>query len=130
VTVDRLETWHEPGLLFIGDAAHAMSPVGGVGINLAIQDAVAAANILAAPLRAKNVTDADLARVQARRLWPTRVIQAGQVMVQDRVLKPVISGSVNVEAPWILKLMQHLTVLQRIPARIIGLGIRPEHVSI
>jgi 2-polyprenyl-6-methoxyphenol hydroxylase-like FAD-dependent oxidoreductase len=107
-----------------------MSPVGGVGINLAVQDAVAAANILAAPLRAKNVTDADLARVQARRLWPTRVIQAGQVMVQDRVLKPVISGSVNVEAPWILKLMQHLTVLQRIPARIIGLGIRPEHVSI
>jgi 2-polyprenyl-6-methoxyphenol hydroxylase-like FAD-dependent oxidoreductase len=130
VTVDRLETWHQPGLLFIGDAAHAMSPVGGVGINLAIQDAVAAANILAAPLRAKTVTDSDLARVQERRLWPTRVIQAGQVAVQDRVLNPVISGSANVRAPWILKLMQHLTVLQRIPARIIGLGIRPEHVSI
>jgi 2-polyprenyl-6-methoxyphenol hydroxylase-like FAD-dependent oxidoreductase len=130
VTVDRLETWHQPGLLFIGDAAHAMSPVGGVGINLAIQDAVAAANILAAPLRAKTVTDSDLARVQERRLWPTRVIQAGQVAVQDRVLKPVISGNVNVDAPWILKLMQRFTVLQRIPARIIGLGIRPEHVSI
>jgi 2-polyprenyl-6-methoxyphenol hydroxylase-like FAD-dependent oxidoreductase len=130
VTVDRLEKWHEPGLLFIGDAAHAMSPVGGVGINLAVQDAVAAANILAAPLRERRVTDADLARVQKRRLWPTKVIQAGQVLVQDRVLKPVLSGNVNVEAPWILKLMQHLTVLQRIPARIIGLGIRPEHVSI
>jgi 2-polyprenyl-6-methoxyphenol hydroxylase-like FAD-dependent oxidoreductase len=129
VTVDRLERWHQPGLLFIGDAAHAMSPVGGVGINLAIQDAVAAANILAAPLREHRVTDADLARVQARRLWPTRVIQAGQVAIQNRVLKPVIGGA-EIRAPWILKLMQHVTVLQRIPARIIGLGIRPEHVSI
>jgi 2-polyprenyl-6-methoxyphenol hydroxylase-like FAD-dependent oxidoreductase len=130
VTVDRLEQWHQPGLLFIGDAAHAMSPVGGVGINLAVQDAVAAANILAAPLRERRVTDADLARVQKRRLWPTKVIQAGQVAVQNRVLKPVLSGKVNVEAPWILKLMQQFPVLQRIPARIIGLGIRPEHVSI
>jgi 2-polyprenyl-6-methoxyphenol hydroxylase-like FAD-dependent oxidoreductase len=130
VTVDRLETWHEPRLLFIGDAAHAMSPVGGVGINLAVQDAVAAARILAPALRARRVTDADLARVQARRLWPTKLIQAGQVLVQNRVLKPVISGSVQVDAPWILKLMQHVTALQRIPARIIGLGIRPEHVSI
>ena len=130
VTVDRLETWHEPGLLFIGDAAHAMSPVGGVGINLAVQDAVAAARILAPALRARHVTDSDLARVQERRLWPTKVIQTGQVLIQDRVLKPVISGSVQVDAPWILKLMQHFTVLQRIPARIIGLGVRPEHVSI
>jgi 2-polyprenyl-6-methoxyphenol hydroxylase-like FAD-dependent oxidoreductase len=129
VTVDRLEKWHQPGLLFIGDAAHAMSPVGGVGINLAIQDAVAAARILAPSLRAKHVTDSNLARVQARRLWPTKVIQAGQVAVQDRVLKPVIAGKVNVEAPWILKLLQLFPVLQRIPARIIGLGIRPEHVS-
>ncbi|HET9399488.1 MAG TPA: FAD-dependent monooxygenase, partial [Candidatus Acidoferrales bacterium] len=127
VMVDRLKRWWRPGLLCIGDAAHAMSPVGGVGINLAIQDAVAAANILAEPLRNGAPQDAELARVQKRREFPTRVVQAVQIFVQNRVISRVL-GSRQIQPPWMLDVMNHLPLLQRIPARLIGLGPRPEHI--
>jgi 2-polyprenyl-6-methoxyphenol hydroxylase-like FAD-dependent oxidoreductase len=130
VAVDRLETWHRPGLLCIGDAAHAMSPIGGVGINLAIQDAIAAANILAAPLRAGTLVEDDLARVQKRRTFPTWATQAFQVAVQNRVIDPLLSSSEAPRLPRVLRWMQHLTFLQGIPARVIGLGFRPEHVDL
>ena len=126
--VDRLSRWHRPGLLCIGDAAHAMSPIGGVGINLAIQDAVAAANILAAPLKAGRVTEALLEAVQRRRTMPMRVIQWLQVQVQNNVLNPVLKSSARPEPPFAAKLLNWFPPLQRLPARIIGLGVRPEHV--
>jgi 2-polyprenyl-6-methoxyphenol hydroxylase-like FAD-dependent oxidoreductase len=128
VRVDRLLRWYRPGLLCIGDAAHAMSPVGGVGINLAIQDAVAAANLLAAPLAGRRVTVADLDRVQRRRELPTRVIQRFQVIVQKRVIVPVLGAAGPPRPPLLLRLLLRLPGLPRIPARLIGLGIRPEHV--
>lgn len=128
VMVDRLKRWWRPGLLCIGDAAHAMSPVGGVGINLAIQDAVAAANLLAEILRTRAPQDAELARVQKRREFPTRVIQGVQVTVQNRVISRVL-GSKQIQPPWILGVMNRLPILQRIPARLIGLGLRPEHIQ-
>jgi 2-polyprenyl-6-methoxyphenol hydroxylase-like FAD-dependent oxidoreductase len=128
VVVDRLRKWHRPGLLCIGDAAHAMSPVGGVGINLAIQDAVAAANTLAVPLRAGRVTTNDLWKVQRRRVWPTWVTQRLQVLVQDRVLRRVLRSQQRLSLPWALRLFRYMPILTRIPARLIGLGIRPEHV--
>jgi 2-polyprenyl-6-methoxyphenol hydroxylase-like FAD-dependent oxidoreductase len=128
VAVDRLRTWHKPGLLFIGDAAHAMSPVGGVGINLAIQDAVAAANILAAPLASGRLSDDDLARVQRRRELPTRLIQRGQVAVQDLFLRRALERRGAVHVPLAMRLLQRFPVLRRIPARLVGVGIRPEHV--
>ena len=128
VTVDRLERWHRPGLLCIGDAAHAMSPVGGVGINLAIQDAVAAANRLAGPLLAGRLAEADLAKVQARRSLPTRLTQAVQRLIQDRIIAPVLDGGdARLRPPLALRLLHRLPWLQRIPARIVGLGFRPEH---
>jgi 2-polyprenyl-6-methoxyphenol hydroxylase-like FAD-dependent oxidoreductase len=130
VVVDRLRTWHKPGLLCIGDAAHAMSPVGGVGINLAIQDAVAAANILAAPLASGRLSDDDLVRVQRRREWPTRVIQRGQVAVQDLFLKRALENRGEVKVPLAMRLLQRFPVLRRIPARLVGVGIRPEHVRL
>jgi 2-polyprenyl-6-methoxyphenol hydroxylase-like FAD-dependent oxidoreductase len=126
--VDRLSRWHRPGLLCIGDAAHAMSPIGGVGINLAIQDAVAAANILAAPLKAGRVTEALLEAVQRRRTMPMRVIQWLQVQVQNNVLNPVLKSSARPKPPFAAKLLNWFPPLQRLPARIIGLGVRPEHV--
>jgi 2-polyprenyl-6-methoxyphenol hydroxylase-like FAD-dependent oxidoreductase len=129
VAIDRLRQWHKPGLLCIGDAAHAMSPVGGVGVNLAVQDAVAAANILAEPLRAAAVTRAHLAAVQARRAFPTRVVQRMQVTVQDQLLSPALKGSERPKPPLLLRIMQWLPILRRIPARIVGLGVRPEHVE-
>ncbi|SFM12584.1 FAD-dependent oxidoreductase [Methylobacterium pseudosasicola] len=129
VTVDRLARWHRPGLLCIGDAAHAMSPVGGVGINLAIQDAVAAANILAEPLRAGRVTEADLARVQARRLFPVRAIQILQRVIQARVIAPSLKADAPFRAPLALRLLDRLPSLQALPARMIGMGVRPEHVA-
>jgi 2-polyprenyl-6-methoxyphenol hydroxylase-like FAD-dependent oxidoreductase len=130
VAVDRLETWYRPGLLFIGDAAHAMSPAGGVGINLAIQDAVAAANILAKPLLSHSIGVEDLRRVQRRRMFPTRATQAVQVALQNRVIDPLLAAHTTPAVPGIAKLMQRWTWLQRIPARVIGVGIRPEHVRV
>ena len=128
VAVDRLSRWHRPGLLCIGDAAHARSPIGGVGINLAIQDAVAAANILAAPLKQGRVTEAQLAAVQRRRTMPMRVIQWLQVQVQNNVLNPALKSSARPKPPFAAKLLNWFPLLQRLPARIIGLGVRPEHV--
>jgi 2-polyprenyl-6-methoxyphenol hydroxylase-like FAD-dependent oxidoreductase len=129
VSLDRLETWWRPGFLAIGDAAHAMSPVGGVGINLAVQDAVAAANIVAGPLANRENVDPLLARVQDRRLFPTRVIQSAQKMVHDRVLTPlVIRRAVLQKVPLPLRLFELFPVLRRIPARLVGLGVRREHI--
>jgi len=129
VSLDRLETWWRPGLLAIGDAAHAMSPVGGVGINLAVQDAVAAANILAARLAKGENIDPLLKKVQVRRLFPTRVIQAAQKAVHDRVLTPlVLRRAVLQTVPLPLRLFERFPVLRRIPARLVGLGVRREHI--
>ena len=131
VQVDRLETWHRPGLLCIGDAAHAMSPVGGVGINLAIQDAIATANLLVGPLRAGIPAEADLRKVQQRRTFPTWATQAFQTAVQNRVIDPVLTGSQEPRLPWLARVLQRrLPVLQGIPARIVGVGFRPEHVNL
>ncbi|HZT24837.1 MAG TPA: FAD-dependent oxidoreductase [Pseudolabrys sp.] len=128
VAVDRLERWHKPGLLCIGDAAHAMSPIGGVGINLAIQDAVATANILATPLKEGRVTPELLNTVQRRRTLPMRVIQWIQVQVQNNVLGAVLAGKKRPSPPLLARLFNWLPPLQRLPARILGLGVRPEHV--
>ncbi|MEO6152382.1 MAG: FAD-dependent oxidoreductase [Croceibacterium sp.] len=128
VTLDRLDTWHRPGLLAIGDAAHAMSPIGGVGINLAIQDAVAAASVLAGPLARGENPDLLLHKVQARRLLPTRVIQAVQKAAQDAVIGRVLSGAPITRAPWPIRLLNRVPLLRRIPGRIIGLGVRRERV--
>ena len=128
VAVDRLTHWHKPGLICIGDAAHAMSPIGGVGINLAIQDAVAAANILAAPLRENRVTDALLDTVQRRRTMPMRAIQWLQVQMQNNVLSAVLKSTERPQPPFAARLLNWFPLLQRLPARIIGLGVRPEHV--
>jgi 2-polyprenyl-6-methoxyphenol hydroxylase-like FAD-dependent oxidoreductase len=129
VEVDRLTNWCKPGVLCIGDAAHAMSPVGGVGINLAIQDAVATANLLAFRLKSGTLKDDDLERVQRRRLFPVKVIQRFQVAVQNRVLKPAVSGTVGeLKAPWVIRLLDRSAWLRRWPAQIMGLGVRPEHV--
>ena len=129
VRVDRLLEWHRPGLLCIGDAAHAMSPVGGVGINLAIQDAVAAGNILFKPLRQGEVTGDHLRRIQKRRELPTRVTQWLQVMVQRRIIARVLSETKPLKPPLAARLLARLPFLRRIPARVVGLGIRPEHVD-
>ncbi|MEJ5978373.1 FAD-dependent oxidoreductase [Novosphingobium sp. PS1R-30] len=131
VSLDRLTRWHRPGLLAIGDAAHAMSPVGGVGINLAIQDAVATANLLAEPLATPGNADGALHRVQDRRLLPVRLIQAGQKAAHESVLHPLISGSgeQHSEPPGFLKLLNRFAVLQRLPARAIGFGFRREHLT-
>jgi 2-polyprenyl-6-methoxyphenol hydroxylase-like FAD-dependent oxidoreductase len=129
VKVDRLDRWWRAGMLCIGDAAHAMSPVGGVGINLAIQDAVATANLLAQPLRERTLRDADLARVQRRRELPTRATQALQVMVHDRVIRRVLAQDGSPEVGLALRVIDRWPVLQRIPGHVIGVGFRPEHVS-
>ena len=129
VRVDRLRRWHRPGLLCIGDAAHAMSPVGGVGINLALQDAVAAANLLVDPLRKGRVTMEDLGWIQRRRELPTRVTQWLQVLVQRRVILPVLRGAGPSRPPLGLRLLGRFAWLRRIPGRLIGMGVRPEHVG-
>jgi 2-polyprenyl-6-methoxyphenol hydroxylase-like FAD-dependent oxidoreductase len=128
VTVDRLRKWHRAGLLCIGDAAHAMSPIGGVGINLAIQDAVAAANILARPLRAGEVSETHLHAVEQRRLLPVRLTQGLQLIIQKRVIANVLRSRERLKAPPVFRLMRWLPFLRRIPARLIGVGFRPEHV--
>jgi 2-polyprenyl-6-methoxyphenol hydroxylase-like FAD-dependent oxidoreductase len=129
VKLDRLVRWHRPGLLAIGDAAHAMSPIGGIGINLAIQDAVAAANILAGPLAQGEKVDGLLSRVESRRMWPTRVIQAGQKAAQDRIIGRLLQRVAPLtNAPLAIRLLDRYPLLRRIPGRIIGLGIRRERV--
>ena len=127
VRVDRLARWHRPGLLCLGDAAHAMSPVGGVGINLAVQDAVAAANILAGPLREGRLAADHLRRVQRRRELPTRVTQRLQLLVQERVIARVLGGTGALSPPRALRLLARFPFLRRLPARLIGIGVRPEH---
>jgi 2-polyprenyl-6-methoxyphenol hydroxylase-like FAD-dependent oxidoreductase len=129
VGVDRLTRWHKPGLLCIGDAAHTMSPIGGVGINLAIQDAVAAGNLLAETLRRGAVADAKLAAVQARRELPVRIVQGIQVFIQNRVISVMLAKRGEVKAPAFLYLLSIIPVLQQLPARVLGLGIRREHVG-
>jgi 2-polyprenyl-6-methoxyphenol hydroxylase-like FAD-dependent oxidoreductase len=128
VKVDRLRQWSRPGLLCIGDAAHAMSPIGGVGINLAVQDAVAAANILGPKLAANKLTDDDLLAVQRRREFPTRATQKVQLLAQNQIIQRVLTSARPLTIPWPLKLMQRWSLLRRIPARVVGLGFRPEHV--
>ncbi|MGH8763492.1 MAG: FAD-dependent oxidoreductase [Nitrosospira sp.] len=129
VHVDRLRQWYRPGLLCIGDAAHAMSPVGGVGINLAIQDAVATSNLLAAPLRDDRVRVEDLRRVQQRRAWPTRMTQHLQLFLQNRVISRVLHDSGPLSPPLFIRLLARFPPLREILARIIGIGFRPEHVN-
>ena len=128
VSVDRLRTWWRPGLLCLGDAAHAMSPIGGVGINLAVQDAVAAANILGPPLLRGGLSTEHLRRLQRRREWPTRATQRLQLVLQNRMVRPVLAASGSLRPPRLLRLLGRFPVLRRIPARLIGLGVRPEHV--
>ena len=129
VAVNRLDQWHRPGLLCIGDAAHAMSPIGGVGINLAVQDAVAAANILWQPLASATLQESDLARVQRRRMFPTRVTQRMQIIIQNNVIGRLLSeAEPPLQAPLLLRLTSQCAVLRRLPARLVGLGVRPEHV--
>jgi len=128
VKVDRLSQWSRPGLLCIGDAAHAMSPIGGVGINLAIQDAVATANIVGAALLQGIPSARKLQAVQKRRNFPTRATQALQIALQNKVIKPVLGSPKQLSLPWQLKLVRQWPILRRIPARIIGVGFRPEHV--
>ncbi|HSZ89072.1 MAG TPA: FAD-dependent oxidoreductase [Acetobacteraceae bacterium] len=128
VAVNRLNTWFRPGLLCIGDAAHAMSPVGGVGINLAIQDAVAAANILVPRLREGGATLDDLRAVQRRREPPTRMTQRVQVAIQNRIISNVLRGATTPKPPLAVRLLGSIPMLRRLPARIIGMGFRPEHI--
>ena len=129
VKLDRLTEWFRPGLLAIGDAAHAMSPIGGIGINLAIQDAVAAANALAAPLARGEDIDPLLHRVQDRRMLPTRIIQGGQKAAQDRIIGRLLQGGEPIrQAPLLVRLLDRFPLLRRIPGRIIGLGFRRERV--
>ncbi len=130
VQVNRLKSWWLPGFLCIGDAAHAMSPVGGVGVNLAVQDAVAAANILAGQLREKRPgASLALAAVQKRRDWPTRMTQRMQLMVQNTILARTLAAKGELRPPLALRIIMAIPGLRRLPARILGLGVRPEHVS-
>ncbi len=129
VKLDRLDRWHCPGFLAIGDAAHAMSPVGGIGINMAIQDAVAAANLLAAPMARGEPVDRLLAAVERRRRWPTHATQRLQKLAHDRVIGRVLGSTAALtKPPWPLRLLDRFAWLQQVPARLVGLGLRPEHV--
>jgi 2-polyprenyl-6-methoxyphenol hydroxylase-like FAD-dependent oxidoreductase len=128
VAVDRLRQWWRPGLICIGDAAHAMSPIGGVGVNLAVQDAVAAANRLAAPLKAGTAGDDDLRAIQARRTFPVRFTQALQLIMQKRIISPALASTQRPKPPLLFKLVGALPLLQRIPGRLLAVGVRPEHV--
>ncbi len=129
VAIDRLSRWSRPGLVLIGDSAHAMSPIGGVGINLAIQDAVAAANLLAGPLADGALTDADLAKVRKRRLFPVKVTQFIQVRAQNNIVKPILSDRKKAPGtPLLFRLVARFDWLKRRAATMVGLGVRPEHV--
>jgi 2-polyprenyl-6-methoxyphenol hydroxylase-like FAD-dependent oxidoreductase len=128
VAVDRLRQWWRPGLICIGDAAHAMSPIGGVGVNMAVQDAVAAANRLAAPLKAGTVTDADLSAIEQRRTLPVRFTQWFQLAIQKRFIGRLLESTRRPKPPLLLGLFGIFPVLRRIPAHLLGIGIRPEHV--
>jgi 2-polyprenyl-6-methoxyphenol hydroxylase-like FAD-dependent oxidoreductase len=128
VQINRLRRWHRPGLLCIGDAAHAMSPAGGVGINLAIQDAVAAANLLANPLLEGGVTESNLALVQQRREFPTVLTQQVQAFAHSQLAK-LFQNSGPAKAPWQLKAVFHIPGVQRLTARAVGMGVRPEHIK-
>jgi len=130
VVVDRLTRWYRPGLLCIGDAAHAMSPVGGVGINLAIQDAVAAANLLGPVLQQGTPSERHLQAVQKRRTFPTRTTQRLQLMIQNNIIRRVLGSTQPLTLPWFFKLFQRFPYLRRIPARLVGIGFRPEHISL
>jgi 2-polyprenyl-6-methoxyphenol hydroxylase-like FAD-dependent oxidoreductase len=129
VAVDRLRQWWRAGLICIGDAAHAMSPIGGVGINIAVQDAVAAANRLAAPLKAGQVTDGDLQAVQQRRSFPARMTQQIQLTMQNRIISPALQATRQPKPPFLFRLFDAFPILRRVPARLLALGIRPEHVQ-
>jgi 2-polyprenyl-6-methoxyphenol hydroxylase-like FAD-dependent oxidoreductase len=129
VTVNRMRRWHRPGFVCIGDAAHAMSPVGGVGINLAIQDAVAAANILAGPLRKGAVSPGDLAKIQHRRAFATRITQRVQALIQKRIVGRGLRNPGPTRLPWLLQLLERTTLPCRLRNRVIPVGIRPEHVK-
>ena len=128
VAVDRLRQWWRPGVICIGDAAHAMSPIGGVGVNMAVQDAVAAANRLAAPLMAGTAGDDDLRAIQQRRTFPVRVTQAIQLTMQKRIVSRALSITQRPKPPLLFKLFELIPVLQRIPGRLLAVGVRPEHV--
>ena len=128
VKVDHLRRWHREGLLCIGDSAHAMSPVGGVGINLAVQDAVAAANLLALGLREKSLSERDLQAVQARRERPARLTQRAQIFLHEHLLKPIFESAATIPPPLPIRLLQSVPRLRGLPARLIGIGFRPEHV--
>jgi 2-polyprenyl-6-methoxyphenol hydroxylase-like FAD-dependent oxidoreductase len=129
VAIDRLSQWSRPGVLCIGDAAHAMSPIGGVGINLAIQDAVATANLLGAIVLHKTPSESDLRAVQQRRSFPTQATQWLQIAIQNNVIRKVLGSSKSFALPWPLKLLRRWPILRRIPARLVGVGFRPEHVK-
>jgi 2-polyprenyl-6-methoxyphenol hydroxylase-like FAD-dependent oxidoreductase len=128
VAVNRLPKWDLPGMICIGDAAHAMSPVGGVGINLAIQDAVAAANVLVPALRRGKASQSDLTAIQRRRDFPTKMTQRLQVLIQNRVISSVLRGTATPKPPLLLRLLQRFPALRRFPARAMGIGVRPEHL--
>jgi len=129
VMVNRLRQWWRPGLICIGDAAHAMSPIGGVGINIAVQDAVAAANRLAAPLKAGTTTSGHLQAIQARRDFPARMTQKIQLSMQNRIIGPALQSTRDPKPPWLFKWFDAFPILRRIPARLLALGIQPEHVQ-
>ena len=129
VESSRCPLWHKPGLLLIGDAAHVMSPVGGVGINYAIQDAVVAANILAAPLKSGNITESSLAEVQHRREWPVRVIQRMQSVMQNNLLAKVLASEGSTRVPWIVRLLVRIPILRDLPTRLIAFGPRRVHLE-
>jgi 2-polyprenyl-6-methoxyphenol hydroxylase-like FAD-dependent oxidoreductase len=128
VRLDRLDRWHAPGILLIGDAAHAMSPIGGVGINLAIQDAVAAARLLLPGLRAGSLSTKDLAAVEDRRGLPTRLTQLAQRTIQNRFVRPLLNTDQPIRAPRALRLLARVPGVQSVPARVIGLGLRREQL--
>src|SRR6202035_4670471 len=128
VTVERLKKWWRAGIICIGDSAHAMSPIGGVGINIAVQDAVAAANRLAAPLKAGTVTDADLQAIQDRRTFPVRFTQWMQLTIQKRLISRVLASQQRPKPPLLFKIVGMFPLLRRLPALLLGVGIRPEHV--